>query len=78
MTIYKDICGEPTQYTVPLVKNPEGSNVDRKIRYFLDAVINGTEAPVPTSQIIINQAIIDGIVKSSNAGKEVEINIPEI
>lgn len=78
MTIYKDVANEPTKYTVPLVKNPEGTNVDRKIRYFLDAVINGTEAPVPTSQIIINQAIIDGIVKSSNAGKEVEINIPEV
>lgn len=79
MTVYKDVCGEPTQYTVPLLKNPEGTtNVDRKIRYFLDAVINGTEAPIPTSQIIINQAIIDGIVKSSDAGREVEINIPEI
>jgi len=33
---------------------------------------------VPIDQIIINQAIIDGIVKSSELGKEVEITIPEV
>ena len=49
-----------------------------KIRSFLDAVKNGTEAPVPTSQIIYNQAILDGIFKSAEAGREIEIEIPEI
>ena len=49
-----------------------------KIRSFLDAIKNGGTAPVPSSQIIINQAIIDGIVKSSKLGKEIEIDIPEI
>ena len=48
------------------------------MRSFLDAVKTGGKAPVPTSQIIINQAIIDGIVRSSKLGKEVEISIPEI
>jgi hypothetical protein len=33
---------------------------------------------VPTSEIIINQAIIDGIVKSAELGREIEVNIPEI
>ncbi len=78
MTIYKDVSGEPTKVTVPLVQNPAGSNFDRKIRSFLDAVINGTEAPIPTSQILYNQAILDGIAKSSDLGKEVEIEIPEV
>ena len=35
-------------------------------------------APVPSSQILYNQAIIDGIFKSNEIGHEVEINIPEI
>ena len=51
---------------------------DLKIRTFLDAVKNGTPAPVPSSQILYNQAIIDGIAKSAELGHEIEIEIPEI
>ena len=77
MTIYHDVAGVPTQTSVPLL--PATKDLwNRKIRSFLDACINGTEAPVPTSQIIYNQAILDGINRSSKAGKEVEIEIPEI
>ena len=43
-----------------------------------NAVITGGEAPVPTSQIIYNQAILDGIQRSSDCGHEVEIEIPEV
>ena len=43
-----------------------------------DAVKNGTTPPVPTSQILYNQAIIDHIVKSAELGHEVEVKIPEI
>ena len=49
-----------------------------KLRSFLNAVKTGGPAPVPTSQIIYNQAIIDGIVKSAELGREIEIVIPEI
>ena len=44
----------------------------------LDAVKYHTAAPVPTSQILYNQAIIDHIVKSAAVGHEVEVEIPEI
>lgn len=77
MTIYHDVAGKPVQTEIPLL--PATKDLfDRKIRSFLDAVISGTEAPVPTSQIIYNQAIIDGIFRSSEAGHEVTIDIPEI
>ena len=39
---------------------------------------NNGAAPVPSSQILYNQAIIDGIAKSAAAGREVAIVIPEI
>ena len=77
MTIYHDVAGVPTQTEVPLLPKTEDL-WNRKIRSFLDACINGTEAPVPTSQIIYNQAILDGINRSSKAGREVEVEIPEI
>ena len=50
----------------------------KKIRSFLDAIKEGKPAPVPTSQILYNQAIIDGICKSAELGREIEIEIPEI
>lgn len=77
MTIYHDVAGEPVETVVPLL--PATPDLfDRKIRSFLNAVITGSEAPVPTSQIIYNQAILDGIQRSSDCGHEVEIEIPEV
>ena len=43
-----------------------------------DAHISGGKSPVPTSQILINQAIISGIVESAKQGREIKIEIPEI
>lgn len=80
MTIYHDIAGEPVETKIPLIPTPtDGPTLfDKKIRSFLDAIITGGTAPVPTSQIIYNQAIIDGIMKSSECKHEVNIEIPEI
>ena len=50
----------------------------KKLRAFVDAIKEGGKATVPTSEILYNQAIIDGIVKSAELGKEIEIEIPEI
>ena len=77
MKIYHEVCGLQTETVVPIIEQKEGI-FDLKVRSFLDACKNGTPAPVPSSQIIYNQAIIDGINKSSAIGREVEIVIPEI
>ncbi len=77
MKIYHEVCGQQVETEIPVIKMNQGL-FDLKIRSFLDAVKNGTKAPVPTSQILYNQAIIDGIAKSAECGREVEIVIPEI
>ena len=77
MTLYHDVAGTQTETKIPILTTRE-SLFDLKIRSFLDAVKNGTPAPVPTSQILYNQAIIDGISRSAEAGHEVKIEIPEI
>ena len=77
MKVYHQVCGQDVETEIPIIKTKEGL-FDLKIRTFLDACKNGTPAPVPSSQILYNQAIIDGIAKSAEAGKEVEIVIPEI
>ena len=77
MKIYRDVAGVCTQFEVP-IPGGGGNLFDKKVRSFLDAVkYNGT-SPVPSSQIIRNQAILDGIVRSAELGREVEINIPDI
>lgn len=77
MTIYHDVAGTPVETVVPLL--PKTNDLwNRKIRSFLDAIITGSQAPVPTKEIIYNQAILDGISRSTKARREVEIEIPEI
>lgn len=49
-----------------------------KMRGFVDAVLTNGPAPVPCEEILHNQAICDGIYRSSKLGKEVEIDIPQI
>jgi predicted dehydrogenase len=49
-----------------------------KIRGFVDAVLTNGPAPVPGEEILYNQAICDGIYRSSKLRKEVEIVIPSI
>ncbi len=75
MTIYHEVAGEQVETVVPLL---EDINLwDAKIRSFLDACKEGGKAPVPSADIIYNQAILDGIAKSNAVGREIEIVIPE-
>ena len=76
MKIYKTVAGKQISYEVP--KDEVTDVFTRKLRAFVDAVKNGGAAPVPSSEIIYNQAIIDGIIKSSQLGHEIEVVIPEI
>ena len=81
MTIYHDVAGVQCQTTIPILSNGDGQFsglFDRKVRSFLDAILTNGTSPVPTSQILYNQAIIDGICKSANVGHEINIEIPEI
>ena len=76
MTIYHEVAGDQVETKIP-VRGTNGNCFDIKIRSFLDAIKEGGEAPVPTSQILYNQAILSGIAKSSELGHEIEIEIPE-
>lgn len=76
MVLYHEVCGQQTSTEIPIIQT-NGNLFDLKIRSFLDAVKNGTESPVPTSQILYNQAILDGICKSAELGHEIQIQLPE-
>jgi predicted dehydrogenase len=79
LKIYSDVGGRQVETEIPLIDTRKQKGLFyQKIRSFLDAIANGDPAPVPSSQIIYNQAIIDGICKSAALGREIEIEIPEI
>ena len=79
MKIYHEVGGEQVVTEIPIIDTSKGPTLwEKKVRAFIDACKNGGTAPVPTSQIVINQAIIDGICKSAELGHEITIEIPEV
>jgi len=76
ITLFHDQYGRMTSTPIPLVAN-EHNNFDKKVEAFVDAILNNKPAPIPTGQIIYNQAIISGIIESAVKGREVELNLPE-
>lgn len=76
LTVYKTIGGKNIEYKVPY--EPCGDLFYKKIRSFLDSIKENGAPTVPSSEIVYNQAIIDGIVRSAELGREIEIEIPEI
>lgn len=80
MKIYRDVAGVQTETIIPLCDQGYHFDglFDQKLRSFIDAIRTNGSAPVPSGQILYNQAIIDGIVKSSEIGREIEVIIPEI
>ena len=78
MTLYADLAGEQVETVIPVIESNGPGLFDRKIRSFMDAIITGGGAPVPTSQIVYNQAILDGIARSAELGREIEIVVPEV
>ncbi|MHA6481903.1 Gfo/Idh/MocA family protein [Paenibacillus sp. strain BS8-2] len=75
MTLFHDLLGQHTQTPLPRIEH----NLDvfeEKVKDFVRALREGGAAPIPAKEILYNQAIIDGILRSSAAGKEVAIDLP--
>ena len=77
MTLYYEKDGEQTEEKIPLLTQ-DIPCFELKIRAFVEACQSGKASPVPSAEILYNQAIIDGVAKSAALGREIEIVIPEI
>ncbi|HET7559703.1 MAG TPA: Gfo/Idh/MocA family oxidoreductase [Limnochordia bacterium] len=77
ITVYHDLEGHHTASPIPVVRRFPSPFV-AKVRAFVEAIATGGPAPIPGEQILRQQAIIDGILRSSEARKEVAIHIPEV
>ena len=78
LVLYHDVAGESVETIIKRSNTGPTDCFYHKIRSFLDAIHTGGSAPIPSSEIIYNQAIIDHIIKSAKLGKEIEVEIPEI
>ena len=76
--LYSDLNGNLTETRIPRRDSGKTNNFYRKCLAFCDAIRAGGPSPIPWEEILYNQAIIDGILRSSEAGREVSVEIPEI
>jgi predicted dehydrogenase len=73
ITLYHDEFGRQTQTEIPIIQH-QINLFHEKVRDFAEAVRDGKPAPIPGEQILIQQAIIDGVLRSAEAKREVEID----
>ena len=80
MTLYYDKAGKQAKKKFPILDKK--CNWEelwlRKIRSFLDAVQEGGPSPIPSSEILVNQVILDAIQRSARSGQEIPIEFPVI
>ena len=76
MMIYKNVAGKKISFEVPKDEAPD--LFFKKLRSFVDAIKTNGKATVSSKEIVINQAIIDAIIRSNEAGHEIEVVIPEV
>jgi predicted dehydrogenase len=77
VTLFRDFLGQLTDTSIPVRRHDVNIFLE-KVKDFVVAIRDGKPAPIPGELIVRNQAIIDGVLRSAAAGREVEIAIPEI
>ncbi|MDK8183292.1 Gfo/Idh/MocA family oxidoreductase [Paenibacillus sp. UMB4589-SE434] len=77
ITMYHDIQGHHTESPIPIITHNKDLFLE-KVRDFVEAVREGRQAPIPGQEILYNQAIIDGFLRSAALKREVEITVPAI
>ncbi|RKN86646.1 Gfo/Idh/MocA family protein [Paenibacillus ginsengarvi] len=77
MTLFHDVLGHHTESPIP-VKEHSLNLFQEKVKDFVAAIREGRSAPIPGEEILYNQAIIDGVLRSSELRREVEISLPNL
>ena len=77
ITLYRDLLGQHTETSIP-VRRHDVNSFFEKVKDFVVSIREGRPAPIPGELIVRNQAVIDGVLRSAETGREVVIDIPEI
>ncbi|QAY65252.1 Gfo/Idh/MocA family protein [Paenibacillus protaetiae] len=75
MKLFHDFMGQQTETPIPVINSGKDLFFE-KVRDFSESVRDGRPAPIPGDQIVIQQAIIDGVLRSSALKREVLIDLP--
>lgn len=81
LTLFRDEFGVLTNVTPKIPDRTEPHRMHHFVpqaRIFIDAVRAGGPSPVPPQSILLSQVIMDGILRSAEAGREVAVEIPVI
>lgn len=76
ITMYHDVLGHHTESPIPIIEHKKDL-FQEKVRDFVRAVRENAPAPIAGEQILRNQAIVDGILRSAQLKREVDIVLPE-
>lgn len=76
LKLYNDQFGLEAQTDLPTGSSTWGDLFMHKIKGFVDAVREGKQAPIPADEVLLTQAILDGIYRSAECGQEVAIELP--
>ncbi|WP_028610198.1 Gfo/Idh/MocA family protein [Paenibacillus harenae] len=75
MSLYHDVANQNTQTSIPVIQH--GLNLfDEKVKDFVNAIQYNRPAPIDGGEILYNQAIIDGVLRSAASKREVTIELP--
>ncbi|GAA3407109.1 Gfo/Idh/MocA family protein [Paenibacillus hodogayensis] len=77
ITLFHDVLGHQTESPIP-IREHNVNLFHEKVKDFVSAIREGRSAPIPGEQIVYNQAIIDGVLRSSELKREVEISLPNL
>ncbi|MCL2741206.1 MAG: Gfo/Idh/MocA family oxidoreductase [Oscillospiraceae bacterium] len=72
--LYSDVAGQMCETPIPM-REESHDRFFLKVKSFIEAVRDGAPSPIPTIESVYNQAIVDGIIRSSAAGKEVAVEL---
>lgn len=76
--MYRDMMGRQTETVIPLSGQPLDEPFFLKISDFVRAIRDDAPAPVPASEILVQQTIIDALLRSAAQKREVDVEWPSI
>jgi predicted dehydrogenase len=78
LTVFRHEYGMLTDVTPQLKDDSDVDLFALEYMAFAEAVRNGAPSPIPAHEMLITNVIIQGLIDSAAAGREVEVSVPEV
>lgn len=75
--LFHDQAGRNAETIIQAGSSDDNSNWTQKVKTFVDAIRDGKPAPIPASEILYGQAILDAAYQSAKLGREIAIELPD-